>query len=249
MKEELIYGRHPVLEAIKEGRNFEKIMLQEGTSGEFEKELRHLTKDKNIPVKITPKERLNVIAKGGNHQGVVGFVALLDYYKLDDVLPFLFESTKPPLLLVIDGVTDVRNLGAIARSAECAGVDALVVPHKGSALVNADAVKTSAGALTRLPVCRENSLVNVIDFLRQSGVQVLASTLEASAPLAEMDFSLPTAIVLGSEDEGIQHALLKRADRHFAIPQLGKGNSFNVSVAAGIILYESMVQRIKAGLV
>lgn len=246
MKEQIIYGRHPIVEAIKEGKNFEKILLQEGTTGEFEKELRQLSREYNIPIKITPKERLNLLARNGNHQGVLGFVAMLNYYRLDDVLPMLFErEDSSPLILILDGVTDVRNLGAIARSAECAGAGALVVPHKGSALINAEAIKTSAGALTRLPVCREHSLVNVVEFLQQSGVQVLASTIETSHKLADMDFSLPTAIILGSEDEGVQHALLKRANHKFGIPQLGKGNSFNVSVAAGIILYESMVQRTK----
>jgi 23S rRNA (guanosine2251-2'-O)-methyltransferase len=240
----LIYGRHPVADAIKAGQVFEKVMMQQGLRGEAEIEIRQLTKAANIPLSIVPREKLSKMANGGNHQGILGFVSLVAYQKLEDVLPFLFEKGEAPLLLLLDSVTDVRNFGAMARSAEVMGVHAIIVPQTGTALLNAEAMKTSAGALSRLPICREKTLSGVLDLLAQSGVQVVASDLKARKKVFELDFSLPTAIIMGSEGEGINPALLRRADETFVIPQMGTTDSLNVSVATGVILYEALRQRL-----
>ena len=239
----LIYGRHPIADAIRASKRFEKIMMQQDLRGEAEIEIRQLAKANGIPLSIVPREKLSKMANGGNHQGILGFLAMVEYQKLDDVLPFVFEKGEVPLLLLLDNITDVRNFGAIARSAEVMGVHAIVVPLQGAALLNADAMKTSAGALSRIAVCREKNLSQVLDYLAQSGVQVVASDLKGDKKLYEMDFSMPTAIIMGSEDEGVNRALLRRADERFIIPQVGTTDSLNVSVATGVILYEVVRQR------
>lgn len=237
-----IVGRHPVMEALQSGQSIDKVILQEGVRGELEKELRHLTKERQIPMQIVPKERLNRDF-AGNHQGVVAIISPIPFYKLEDVLPDIFEQGKLPLIVVADGVTDVRNIGAIARSAVCCGAQTLVIGVKKSATINAEAVKSSAGAITRLPVCRENSLVNAIELLQNSGIAVLASDLHAEKTLSQMQLNRPVAFVLGSEGEGINPAIRRQADEAFIIPQESDMDSFNVSVAAGIMLYEAMRQR------
>ena len=239
---QIIFGRHPVVDAIRSGQRFEKLYLQRGTHGEFEKEIRHLAREHDIPLQYVPKERMSRLTKG-NHQGIVGLLSLIPYYKLEDVIPGIYEKGEAPLILVLDGVTDVRNFGAIARSAEVCGALALVVPKSGGAPVNADALKTSAGALTRLPVCRENSLVNAVAFLQQSGIAVFASDLTASKPIFKLDLTGPVAYVIGAEDSGVSPSLLSRVDECFVIPQKGETDSLNVSVASGIMLYEALRQR------
>lgn len=239
---ELIYGRHPVLDAIRSGQAIEKLMLQQGTRGDFEKELRQLSRAHRIPVQVVPKERLNRLVRG-NHQGIVGLLAPIRYYRLEDLLPVIYERSQIPLLVLLDGITDVRNLGAIARSAELCGAQALVVPRKNSAQVNAEAIKTSAGALTKLPVCRESSLLAAAETLRLSGIRLLVSDLQATRPLYELDLTEPLALVVGAEGRGVSSALRRVADVTFRIPQRGTTDSFNVSVATGIMLYEVMRQR------
>lgn len=211
--------------------------------GDFEKEVRFLCREHDIPLQYVPKEKLSKIT-GGNHQGIIGYLALLTYYRLEDVVPMIYEKGEIPLILILDRVTDVRNLGAIARSAEVCGAHALVVPKTGSALINSDALKTSAGALTRLTVCRENSLVSTVESLQNAGVQVFASDLNAEKKIFDIDFTAPLALIIGSEDEGVAPALLQRVNERFIIPQKGETDSFNVSVAAGIMLYEALRQRL-----
>lgn len=238
----IIFGRHPVVDAIQSGTPIDKLLFQQGIRGEFEKQVRQLSKRFNIPVQVVPKEKLNRVIRG-NHQGIIGFLSPITYYKIEDVLPMIYEKSETPLLLLLDGVTDVRNFGAIARTAECSGAHALIIPKKGSAQINADALKTSAGALTKIPVCRESSLVAAIDYLQLSGIQVLASDLKANQPIFEIDMSLPTALVIGSEGEGVSSSILRKASETFIIPQKGTTDSFNVSVATGMMLYEVMRQR------
>jgi len=237
----IIYGRHPVLDAIRAGRSIDKVMFHRGTRGEFEKEVRAVCREYDIPLQYAPKERFQKWT-GGNHQGVIAFLSIIPYYKLEDLVPLLYEKKQAPLIVILDGVTDVRNFGAIARTAECAGAHALVIPRKGAARINADAMKTSAGALANIPVCRENSLNTAIEFLQMSGIQVFASDLKGKKQLGELDMTVPTAIVMGAEDEGVSHSILQKSQR-FIIPQKGKTDSYNVSVAAGMILYEVMRQR------
>lgn len=239
---QIIYGRHPVVDAIKGGSSIDKLLLQQGIRGEFEKEIRYLCKTFRIPLQVVPKERLNKIVRG-NHQGVVGFLGLIPYYQLEDVLPMIYEKSEIPLIVLLDGVTDVRNLGAIARSAELCGAHALVIPRKGSAQINAEALKTSAGALNKILVCREGSMIKAIEFLQLSGIQVLASHLKANKMIFNLDMKGPTALVLGSEDKGVSSAITEKANELFLIPQKGTTDSFNVSVAAGIMLYEVVRQR------
>jgi 23S rRNA (guanosine2251-2'-O)-methyltransferase len=242
----LIYGRHPIADAIRAGKAFEKVLMQQGLRGEAEVEIRQLTKQFGIPLSVVPKEKLAKMAGGNqaNHQGILGFLALVEYQKLDEVLPFVYEKGENPLILLLDGVTDVRNFGAIARSAEVMGVQAIVVPTQGTALLNAEAMKASAGALSRINICREKNLSHVLDYLAQAGVQVVASDLQATKKVFDIDFTIPTAILMGSEGEGINRALLRRADDTFIIPQVGTTDSLNVSVATGVILYEALRQRL-----
>jgi 23S rRNA (guanosine2251-2'-O)-methyltransferase len=239
---DFIYGRHPVLEGLKRGDDFEKIMLLQGTRGEFEKEVRHLCGDRNIPLQIVPKEKLQTYTQN-NHQGVIAITSPIAYQELETVYAATLAAGKLPLFILLDGVTDVRNIGAIARSAEISGAQALVVSKKNVAAINGEAIKTSAGALSFLPVCRVSSLMTAVDFLQTQGAQVIATDMEAKKQLRHIDFSLPTAIVMGAEGRGINNDLLKQINHTFKIPMLGKTDSFNVSVATGIVLYESMRQR------
>jgi 23S rRNA (guanosine2251-2'-O)-methyltransferase len=241
--ETIICGRHPIMDAVQSGTPMHRILFQEGLRGEFEKEIRHLCRDYNVPLQVVPKERLSKFVKG-NHQGVVGFISLAPFVDIQNFLPTIYEKSETPLLLILDGITDVRNFGAIARSAECSGVHAIIQPAKGSAHINEESLKTSAGALTRMPVCRENSLITAIEFLQNSGIQVVASDLTGKKKIFELDFTLPTAIVLGSEGEGVSEGVLRKVNERFIIPQIGTTDSFNVSVAAGIMLYETMRQRL-----
>lgn len=238
----LIFGRHPVIEAIEGGQPIDKIMLQQGIKGEFEKQVRYLSKVNQIPLQYLPKERMEKLTKG-NHQGIIGYLSLVQYFRVEDILPTIYEKGETPLLLILDSITDVRNFGAIARSASCCGVHTIITPAKGSAQINAEAIKASAGALNNIPVCRENSLNNIVEWLQSLGVQVLASDLQSKAPLFDMDLKIPTAIIMGAEDVGVNPALLQKADQRFVIPQYDATNSFNVSVATGIILYETLRQR------
>ena len=242
-KNTYIMGKHPIVDAIKTGTNFDKIFLQQGTRGEFEIELRHLSKEYNIPIKIVPKERLNKLTPG-NHQGVIGLISLIPFYKLNDLLPGIYERSETPLILILDGITDIRNIGAIARTAECSGVHTIVISKKGTAQINAEAIKSSAGALTKIPICREQSLNSALDTLEWNGITLFASNLGAKKMVFDIDFTQPTAIVMGSEGKGINREILKRIENQFIIPQKGTTDSFNVSVATGMILYEVMRQRI-----
>lgn len=241
-KKTLIYGRHPIIDAINSGTPFDKLILQKGIQRDFEIAIKQLSRQFDIPLQILPKEGLNKLA-GGNHQGIIGFLSSVTYYKLEDVLPAIYEKPETPLLLLLDGITDVRNFGAIARSAEISGVHALVVPKKGSAQINSESLKTSAGALSKLMVCRESSLAGAIETLKLSGVRVVASDLQAKQMVYELDLTVPLAIVIGSEGTGVSPLVLQKVDQRFIIPQKGTTDSFNVSVAAGIILYEVMRQR------
>lgn len=239
---DLIYGRHPVLDAIKNGKAIEKVFLMQGTTGPLEKELRKLSQQLGFPLAMVPKEKLQKMVPA-NHQGVAAQISLINYKRIDQILPFVFEKGEMPLFLILDGVTDVRNLGAIARSALLCGAHAIIVPTKGSALVNADAVKSSAGAIYEIDVCRVKSLVNTIKYLRDSGLSIYASAIPSERGLHELDLTAPTAIIMGSEGDGVSTGVLKEVEAHFWIPQVGNTNSFNVSVASGIVLYEAMRQR------
>ena len=239
----MIFGLHAVIEAIRSDREIDVIYIRHEFKSELAGELQRLIKEKNIPVKRTPVERLNRITRK-NHQGVIAFLQIVPYQRLDDILPFVYEQGRNPFIVILDGVTDVRNFGAIARTCECAGVDALVIPARGSAAISADAVQTSAGALHTLPVCREAGIREAINMLHDNGVTVIAATEQAagihtSIPLHDR----PVAILMGAEDTGIAPAHLRMADHLVRIPLFGNIQSLNVSVAASILIYEVVRQR------
>ena len=239
----VIYGHHPVMEAIRAGKAVDKVFFQQGIRGEMEKEIRHITKEFDIPMQVVPKEKLNKMVKGA-HQGVVAWLALVSYMPIEEVVPWIFEQGETPLLVLLDSITDVRNFGAICRSAEVMGAHAVVVPQSGSALANEEAMKASAGALARIRLCRVRSLFSTVDFLKESGVQVVATALtDRSKSVDEVDFTLPTAILMGSEGDGVHPKFLKMADVVAKIPQITTFDSLNVSVAAGVVLYEAVRQR------
>jgi 23S rRNA (guanosine2251-2'-O)-methyltransferase len=240
---ELLYGRHPVVDALENNRTIEKVLLSNVIHGEFEKRLRYLCKEANVPMQIVPKERLNSITRK-NHQGVIAFVSPIPYYHVEDILPMVYDKGETPLFILVDGVTDVRNIGAIARSAEAAGAHALVLPKKGSAQINDEAMKSSAGALSLLPVCRVNSLMTTVEFLQLNGVQVIAADLKGDKMLYDLELNGPLAIVMGDEAKGVNRMLLEKVDQPFKIPMRGQTDSFNVSVATGIILYEVLRQQL-----
>ncbi len=239
---EFIFGIRAVIEAIKAAKDIETIYVQRGLTGELFLELKSLLSGLTVPMSVVPVEKLNRMTQK-NHQGVIAVASPITYQNIEDVIPQIYEKGETPLILVLDSVTDVRNMGAIARTAACVGVHAIVVPSKNAAQINADAIKTSAGALFTIPVCRHTNLHKVCLFLQDSGLQVVACTEKTDDLIYKPDYTAPTAIVMGSEDEGISNELLRVADHLAKIPMAGKIESLNVSVAAGVILYEAVRQR------
>jgi 23S rRNA (guanosine2251-2'-O)-methyltransferase len=239
----LIFGTRAVIEAVNAGKEIDKIIIQKGLSNQLYSELRKAIKDLDIPIQIVPPEKINRITSK-NHQGVLAFIAQVTYYEVEDLLATVFEKGKTPLVLILDRVTDVRNFGAIARSADCSGVDFIIIPSRGAAQINADAVKTSAGALNRMKVCRVDNLKSTIDYLKEYGLQIVSCHEKTESYYFNADLTKPTAIIMGSEENGISNEYLKRSDIQVKIPMVGNIASLNVSVAAGIILFEAVRQRL-----
>lgn len=245
-KSQVVFGIRAVIEAIESGKQVDKVLMKKDLGGELARELLSVTREYNVPVQRVPVERINKVTRK-NHQGVIAFMAAVDYYHVDDIVPALYDEGINPLVVVLDGVTDVRNFGAIARTCECAGVNCIVIPERNSVSVNADAVKTSAGALNYLPVCREHNLVKAVQYLRDSGFKVMGASGKTDLNYTKADFTGPVAIVLGAEDTGISTDVLKLCDTLVAIPEFGQINSLNVSVAGGIMIYEVVRQRLNDG--
>ena len=245
-KSQVVFGIRAVIEAIESGKQVDKVLMKKDLGGELARELLSVTREYNVPVQRVPVERINKVTHK-NHQGVIAFMAAVDYYHVDDIVPALYDEGINPLVVVLDGVTDVRNFGAIARTCECAGVNCIVIPERNSVSVNADAVKTSAGALNYLPVCRERNLVKAVQYLRDSGFKVMGASEKTDLNYTKADFTGPVAIVLGAEDTGISTDVLKLCDTLVAIPEFGQINSLNVSVAGGIMIYEVVRQRLNDG--
>lgn len=244
MKEDLIYGIHPVSEALQSGKEIDKVFILGGNTGAGLKQLVLELKKAKVPVKIVPQEKLNRLTRQ-NHQGVVAFLASVEFDKLENVIPFLFEGGQVPLIILLDRISDVRNTGAIARTAYGCGAHAMVVPAKGGAALGSDAHKTSAGALNYISVCRVSSIINAVKYLKECGLQIISCSERSTAMVKQVDFNLPTAIVMGSEEDGISEDILNESDAKVGIPIQGKVGSYNVSVAAGMVLYEAAMQRIK----
>lgn len=233
----MVFGIHPVAEAIQSGKEMDRVFLQKGLSGPASSALRKLMRENDIrPVEV-PIEKLNRLTRS-NHQGVVAFITEVSYQRLSDVVPMLFETGKDPVIVMLDRITDVRNFGAICRTAECFGVGAVLIPERGGAPANGDAMKASAGALSRISVCREHNLKEALEYLKDSGFTVIGCSEKGSATLFEVSLSGPICIIMGSEEDGISPEYLKRCDMVAKIPMRGSVSSLNVSVATGMILYE-----------
>ncbi len=241
-KQSLIIGRQPLLEALKSGESIDRIFMQKNAQGDTLAEIRDLARKLQVPVNVVPVEKLNGFSRA-NHQGVVGIFSLVQYMDLQETIDYVVGQGAIPLFLMLDGVTDVRNIGAMARTALCCGAQAIIIPDKGVGALNEEAMKSSAGALQKIMICRVPSLLKAVDTLHLNGIRVYTSEMKASRKVQEVDFTQPCSIIMGSEDKGIQPFLMKASDQGFTIPMAGDFDSFNVSVSAGIILYEAMKQR------
>ncbi len=241
-----IFGLHAIIEAIESGKTIDKLLLKKDLSGDLAHTLINLARERDITIQRVPIEKLNRITRK-NHQGAIAMLAAVTYYKVDQVLPAVFDEGMNPFFVILDGVTDVRNFGAIARTCDCAGVSAIVIPEKGSVSVNGDAIKTSAGALNYLPVCREHSLKEAITYLRQSGCRIIGTSDKNSVNYTSENYTGPVALVLGSEGKGISPEVMRQCDAFVKIPEFGNINSLNVSVAGGIMMYEVVRQRLADG--
>lgn len=245
--EDYIYGLRAIIEAIKEGRPIDKLFVKRDITGDLAGEMLALARKHRIVVQRVPIERINRISRK-NHQGAIALMSAVTYHNLGNLVTSLYDDGILPFIVLLDGITDVRNFGAIARTAECCGVNALVIAERGSVSVGADAVKTSAGALLSLPVCREHSLTAAVKFLKDSGFNVVAVSEKATMGYTECDYTTPTVLVMGAEDKGISPEVLRMCDSHVAIPMFGHISSLNVSVAAGVLMYEVVRQRLNADL-
>ncbi len=241
-KSMLVIGRKAVIEAMETGKQLERIYLQGTVHGEVIDQIKRLAEKNLVPINKVPVEKLNNF-NVSNHEGCVALIAKVQYQNLQDVISFVVDKGETPLLLMLDGITDIRNIGAIARSAYSFGVHAIIIPDKGVGALNEDAILTSAGALEKIAVCRVNSLMKTVDDLHMNGIKVFASEMKAIKRSFEINFTEPCAIVMGGEEHGIYPALMKICDEQFQIPMPGDFESLNVSVATGIILYEAMKQR------
>lgn len=238
----MIFGTRAVMEAIRAKREIEKIFVQSGLNNDLIKELIQVAKANGVPFTFVPQEKLNRLSTK-NHQGVICLLAAVQYTNLENIIDKAYSEGREPFLLIVDRVTDVRNFGAIARTAECAGLDAIILGDAGNAPITGDAMKTSAGALSHLPVCRVKDMKKIIHFLKENGVQIIACTEKGNSLLYEINLNTPIALIMGSEEDGISPQLLKEADYLAKIPMKGKISSLNVSVAAGISIYEAIRQK------
>ena len=239
---DMIFGIRAVAEAISAGKEVDKILIRKDLTGELAGELFEMLRGSNIVVQRVPQEKLNSITRK-NHQGVIAFISPINYQPVEEIVASLYEQGKVPFIIVLDHLTDVRNFGAIARTAECAGVDAIIIPSKGSVSVTADAVKTSAGALMNIPVCRVQSLYNCVKYLKDCGLQIMGASEKSNINYTDADMTTPLALVMGAEDKGISTEILSLTDTTVSLPQYGKIASLNVSVAAGVMIYEVLRQR------
>lgn len=239
----MIFGIRTLIEAIQEGKEIDKVFIQKGLRGDLYPELYQLIKDRDIPYSLVPPEKLNRFTRK-SHQGVVAFISSITYHNIEQLIPSLYEEGKTPFILVLDRITDVRNFGALARTAECAGVDAILIPARGGAAINADAVKTSAGALHKIPVCRAKYLQDDLKFLKESGLKIIGVSEKAKKAYYEETYKEPIALMLGSEEDGISDAYIPLLDEFVKIPMAGSIASLNVGVAGGILMFEASKQRL-----
>lgn len=240
--ENAIFGLRPIIEAIQAGKEIDTLFIQKGLKNELFQELWQLVRAHKVNYKHVPVEKLNRLTRK-NHQGVFAFISPISFHKTDSIVQEVFENGETPLFLILDRITDVRNFGAIVRSAECAGAQTIIVPQKGSAAINGDALKTSAGALHNIPICREFNLKATIEYLKNSGLQIIGCTEKTENFIYQTNLTIPTAIIMGSEEDGISDEYLKLCDYKVGIPMKGNIGSLNVSVSAGVVLYEAVRQK------
>jgi len=240
---QMAFGIRAIMEAIESGKEMERLLIQNGLRGDLYHELFDLVKYHKIPYKNVPSQALDRITRK-NHQGVIGYLSPIIYQSIENLIPMLYDKGKMPFLLILDRITDIRNFGAIARTAECSGVDAIIIPSRGAATINEDAIKTSAGALHKINVCREDNLKDTMEFLKNSGVKLYGVSEKADDYFYNADFKEPTAIMLGSEENGISEAYMKYLDGFIKIPMAGTIESLNVGVAGGIVMFEVLKQRL-----
>ncbi len=245
-KNTLVIGRQAIVDALKTGKQLDRIYMQTAVHGSFIDEIKTLALQHNVPINNVPAEKLNNF-NVFNHEGCVAQISKIQYQNLQDVISFIVENGEVPLFIILDGITDIRNIGAIARSAFCFGVNAIIIPDKGVGSLNEDAILTSAGALEKIAVCRVNSLMKAVDDLHMNGIKVFATEMKATKKVYELNFDEPCAIVMGGEEHGVYPALLKICDEQFQIPMPGDFDSLNVSVATGVVLYEVSKQRAVVG--
>jgi 23S rRNA (guanosine2251-2'-O)-methyltransferase len=241
-EKDCIFGLRPVIEAIKAGKQIDRLLVRQGLQGAVYHELMTLVKTNNVVYQIVPVERIELVTRK-NHQGVLAWLSVIEYQFISNLLPMIWDKGEDPLIIALDGVSDVRNFGAVVRTAECLGAHAIMIPEKGSARITADAVKTSAGALHSFPVCREKSIVRAIEYLRESGLKVFCATEKSGVLAQEAHLTGPSVLILGSEDKGISRELISLSDCQVRIPMSGAIESLNVSVSAGILIYEIIRQR------
>jgi 23S rRNA (guanosine2251-2'-O)-methyltransferase len=241
-KNDIVFGVHPILEGLNSEENFDKILILNSLRTPQAKEIMILAREKGISINKVPQQKLDRITRK-NHQGIIGFIAPIEFQSIEDILPEIFIQGKVPFLLILDRVSDVRNFGAIIRTAECAGVDAIIIPKKGSAQINGETIKTSTGAIFNIPICKVPGIDSVIPFLKESGIHLVACTEKTEINYTKVDYTIPIGIILGSEESGIATSNITKSDSTAKLPLTGKTNSLNVSVAAGIIMYEVIRQR------
>jgi 23S rRNA (guanosine2251-2'-O)-methyltransferase len=239
-----LFGMHPVLEAVKAGRKFDKVLLKQGLEGPQFRELLDLLIQNDINYQFVPIQRLDRAVRG-SHQGVIAYISQIDYVSIEEIVNNALAKSANPILVILDGVSDVRNLGAIARTLECVGGCGVIVPAKGGAAINADAVKASAGALMRMDTCKVSNLRLAAYYLKQNGFKLISCTEKTDGLIYDVDMTGPVAIVMGSEGKGISQEMLELSDEKAAIPMSGEITSLNVSVATSVILYEAVRQRLK----
>ena len=240
-KADMIYGTRAVIEAILAGKDIDKVMIQTGLNNDLVKELITVAKNNNVPVTFVPAEKLKRLSTK-NHQGVLCLLSVVTFASVDNLIYKAYQEGREPFFLILDRITDVRNFGAIVRTAECAGMDGIIIPEKGNAPITGDAMKTSAGALNHLPICREKDMKATLKLLHDNGIRIIACTEKTEKSIYELNLSGPIALILGSEEDGISDTFLKVADELARIPLKGKIGSLNVSVAAGVAMYEVVRQ-------
>ncbi len=241
-KKDYIFGLRAIIEAAESGRSIDKVLVKKDLSGDLAKEFLQKMKEYGVLLQKVPVEKLNRITMK-NHQGAIALLSPIEYSHIEDLIPIFYEEGRLPFVILLDGITDTRNFGAIVRTAECVGADAIVIPERGSASVTPDAVKTSAGALLHIPVCRERSILETVRILKDNGYKVVGATEKSHQLYTDIDYNVPVGIVMGAEDTGISNEVLRACDSLGAIPIRGHIGSLNVSVAAGVMMYEVVRQR------